>query len=76
LLWSLFRKASTSRSFISKGSSTSGSFAVLASYDQCDESAYVQINFAEQSKVQIQESIWINDSEQPCEENEPQCFRK
>jgi hypothetical protein len=59
-----------------KGIEHIASFAVLASYDQCGESPYVQINFTEQSKARIQESIWINDSGQPCEENEPQCFRK
>jgi len=52
------------------------SFAIIETYDRCDVSSFVQINFSEPSKPQIQESIWINDSGEDCEENDPQCFRK
>ena len=52
------------------------SFAIVDTYDRCGGSDYVQINFLEPSKAQIQESIWINDSGEECRENEPQCYRK
>jgi hypothetical protein len=52
------------------------SFAVIDTYERCGGSDYVQINFLEPSKAQIQESIWINDSGEECLENEPQCYRK
>ena len=52
------------------------SFAVVESYDQCGGNDYVQINFSEPNKANIQESIWINDSGRACAENEPQCYRK
>jgi hypothetical protein len=59
-----------------KGVEQVASFAIIESYNRCDGSDYVQINFSEPSKAQIQESIWINDSGRECEDNEPQCFRK
>ncbi|MGA9354816.1 MAG: carboxypeptidase-like regulatory domain-containing protein [Terriglobales bacterium] len=59
-----------------KGVGQLASFAILESYESCSEAAYVEINFSAPSKAQIQESIWINDSGQECEGNEPQCFRK
>ena len=52
------------------------SFAIIETYDRCGGSDFVQINFMEPSKKQIQESIWINDSGEDCQENEPQCYRK
>ena len=52
------------------------SFAIIETYDRCGGSDFVQINFSEPSKAQIQESIWINDSGEECRENEPQCYRK
>jgi hypothetical protein len=52
------------------------SFAIVETYDRCGGSDYVQINFTEPNKAQIQESIWINDSGRECEESEPQCYRK
>ncbi len=52
------------------------SFAIIDTYARCGGSDYLQINFLEPSKAQIQESIWINDSGEECRENEPQCYRK
>jgi hypothetical protein len=52
------------------------SFAILESYDRCGGNDFVQINFSDPNKAHIQESIWINDSGEECEENEPQCYRK
>ena len=37
-------------------------FAILAGYDRCGASDYVQVNFAEPNKAEVLESIWINDS--------------
>ncbi len=59
-----------------KGVEHVASFAIIEPYDRCNGSDYVQINFSEPSKAQIQESIWINDSGRECRENEPQCYRK
>ncbi len=52
------------------------SFAIVETYDRCRGSDYVQINFSDPNKAQIQESIWINDSGRECRESEPQCYRK
>ena len=59
-----------------KGAEQVARFAILESYDRCNGADYVEVNFAELNKAQIQEFIWINDSGEECEENEPQCFRK
>jgi hypothetical protein len=52
------------------------SFAIIDTYERCGGSDYVQINFLEPSKADVQESIWINDSGEECRESEPQCYRR
>jgi hypothetical protein len=59
-----------------KGVEHIASFAIFEGYKRCGGSDYVQINFSDPDKAQIQESISINDSGRECEENEPQCYRK
>jgi hypothetical protein len=55
---------------------TPAPLAIVETYDRCGGSDYVQINFSDPNKAQIQESIWINDSGRECLESEPQCYRK
>jgi hypothetical protein len=61
--------------FKSNGSDDLVSFAVVESYKRCD-GAHLEINFSKAGKGTIQDHIDINDSGEPCEEYEPQCYRK
>jgi len=62
--------------FSFRGAEHAVGFAIIETYARCEGSDYVQINFLEPNKAQIQESMWINDSGEECREDEPQCYRK
>ena len=50
-------------------------FAVVDSYERCD-GTHLEINFPKSGESTIQDHVDINDSGEPCQASEPQCYRK
>ena len=50
-------------------------FAVIEGYEQCD-GTHIEVNFSNPKKPVIETFVDINDSGEPCEEDEPHCYRK
>lgn len=61
--------------FQSNGSDDLVSFAVVESYDHCG-GTHLEINFSNNGKGRVQDHIDINESGEPCQESEPDCYRK
>jgi len=61
--------------FQSRGSDELVSFAVVENYDRCD-GTHLEIDFSKNGKLRVQDHIDINDSGEPCQESEPDCYRK
>jgi hypothetical protein len=61
--------------FEAKDSEHTLSFAVPESYKSCG-SSFVTINFSDPKKQTVQSFIYINDSGDDCQENDPACYRK
>jgi hypothetical protein len=58
-----------------KGAQHATSFAIIQKYDRCG-SAFVEINFDNPKKPELQSFIEVDGPEGDCGENEPQCYRK
>jgi hypothetical protein len=59
-----------------EGAQHLASFAITDSYSSCHESAHEVIDFTDGAKANIQSFVDINDSGEPCQASEPNCFRK
>lgn len=58
-----------------KGVQYTENFAVLNSYRRCD-GTHVEVDFSDMNTAKLQAFVDINDSDEPCRESEPQCYRK
>jgi hypothetical protein len=59
-----------------KGAQHVTKFAVIDSYQSCSEASHIEINFSDAATAKIQSFVDINDSGEPCQGTEPNCFRK
>ena len=50
-------------------------FAIIDSYQRC-EGTHVEVDFSDVNTAKLQSYVDINDSDEPCWESEPQCYRK
>lgn len=58
-----------------KGVQYTERFAVINSYQRCD-GTHVEVDFSDVNTAKLQTYVDINDSDEPCRESEPQCYRK
>ncbi len=58
-----------------KGVQYTENFAVVDSYRRCD-GTHVEVDFSDVNTAKLQTYVDINDSDEPCRESEPQCYRK
>jgi len=61
--------------FESKGVQYTDNFAVVDTYQRCD-GTHVEVNFSDVNTAKLQTYADINDSDEPCRESEPPCYRK
>jgi hypothetical protein len=50
-------------------------FAIINSYRRCD-ATHVVVDFSDANTAKLQSYVDINDSDEPCRQSEPQCYRK
>lgn len=58
-----------------KGVQYTENFAIVSSYRRCD-GTHVEVDFSDVNTAKLQAYVDINDSDEPCRETEPQCYRK
>ncbi len=58
-----------------KGAQYTDNFAVANTYRQCD-GTHVEVDFADVNTAKLQAYVDIDDSDEPCSESEPRCYRK
>lgn len=61
--------------FVAGGQEELVAFAVVPGYEHCD-GTHLEINFSKTGNGTIQDHIDINDSGEPCQQDEPHCYRK